>query len=587
MDRLFSMSPNIRADLARAVVLAILTALIWCAVYNRWTTESWQTPLTYRADPAQGDVLHILARIRAARDGHHWPFLFTNVPELGAPYAANWDDYPMSEKPLFCLAGLLAKIFGLFAGANLTVMLGQMLAAVSFYAACRILNYSWVWSCAGAMVFALSRFAFAQGLYHLTILYYWHVPLCLVVCGWLLRGEEIRGGRFIFALAVAFVTGVQHVYYANLFAQFVLFGGLVQGWQRGWRAAGPAAAIVGVTALGFLMMETNTFLYQLVNGESFEAFDRSYKWLEIYGLKLVDLVIPPPDHPFPPFAAWGVAHLKEIVLSPGELPPSGYIGLIGLGALGWLVAASFRRVLNRSLPPLETFLVLWIILYATVGGVNGVIGTLGFHLFRATTRYSIFILCIVLMYAIGRLSALNWKRPAVPCVFAVLIVLAVWWDQAPPAVSAQDLDATAQAVASDRHFTQAMEAALPSHAMIFQLPLMEYPETSVPGVGAYDHFRPYLYSHDLRMSFGSEKGRPQESWQRQLAQMPLKGAVDMLESYGFAGIYVNREGFPDKGAGLIKALAALGYKNVIESDQHDLFCVLIQPSLHPVLPSAY
>ena len=80
-------------------------------------------------------------------------FSFSTVPELGAPYGANWNDFPVTEKPLFCIIGVLARIFGLFAAANIAVLLGHVLAAVAFYIACRILNASWVWAFAGALIF--------------------------------------------------------------------------------------------------------------------------------------------------------------------------------------------------------------------------------------------------------------------------------------------------------------------------------------------------------------------------------------------------------------------------------------------------
>ena len=216
--------------------------------------------------------------------------------------------------------GLLAEGMGIFAeGANFAVLLGHVLAAVAFYTACRLLNCSWIWSFAGAFAFAFSRFAFAHGLHHLTVAYEWHVPLCLLVCEWLLRGEGIRLGerRLIFALFVAFVTGVQNVYYTCLFVQFVFFGGLLQGLRRGWREALPAAAIIGTATGAFLLMNLNTILYKLVNGAASGAVVRNYHWLEVYGLKLVDLVVPPPDHAFPPFADWGTNHLSEVMLSPG------------------------------------------------------------------------------------------------------------------------------------------------------------------------------------------------------------------------------------------------------------------------------
>lgn len=580
---------SVRADLLRATVLAILAALIWCTLYNRWTVESWQTPIEYLSDPAKGDVIGLLAGIKAASEGHFLPFLFTNIPELGAPHIANWDDYPTTEKPLICLTGLLAHFIGLFAAANFALMLGQVLAAVSFYAACRMLDCSWICSAAGALVFAFSRYAFAHGLHHLTVLYYWHVPLCLVVGLWMLSSEGIKFGewRFIFALIVAVVTGVQNVYYTNLFAQFVLFGGLLQARRCGWKSALPAASIIGSTAMAFLLMNLNTFLYHLVHGGNDAAVTRVYKWLEIYGLKLVDLVVPPPDHPIPLFAAWGAGHLQEIILSPGEVPPSAYLGLLGLGALAWLMIVSLRCVANHSKPPIEAWMILWIVLYSEVGGINSIVGMLGFQMFRATTRYSIFILCIVLMYAVRRLSLFeNQKKAWVP-IAAVLGVALALWDQTPPVVSAKDLEETAQAVASDRKFTENMEAHLPKNAMVFQIPVMDFPESPASGIGSYDHFRPYLYSHSLRFSFGSDKGRPQDEWQHDLGQLQLSEIVSKLESYGFAAIYVNRNGFADKREGLIQAFQQLGLGDMIESDQHDLFCVFLKPSPQPVMPDAF
>jgi len=211
-------------------------------------------------------------------------------------------------------------------------------------------------------------------------------------------------------------------------------------------------------------------------------------------------------------------------------------------------------------------------------------GTLGFQLFRATTRYSIFILCVVLMYAIRRLSATKFSKAPVVYAVGIPAVLFALWDQMPPKVTAKDLQEIAEQVDSDRNFTEKMEQALPQGAMVFQLPIMEYPESPAPGVGSSDHFRPFLYSNHLRYAFGSDKGRPRENWQQEFTGMQLNEIVGRLESYGFAAIYVNRNGFPDKGEALEKAFKQIGRGEMIESEQGDLFCVFLKPSSLPILP---
>ena len=138
-----------------------------------------------------------------------------------------------------------------------------------------------------------------------------------------------------------------------------------------------------------------------------------------------------------------------------------------------------------------------------------------------------------------------------------------------------------------------METVLPPGSMVFQLPVMDFPESPLPGIPSYDHFRPYLYSQHLRFSFGSMKGRPREQWQHELQKLLLDGAqinqeakkiqfntanvrraVDELQRLGFKAIYINRNGFPDRGKGLEEALLEIGYdKPPIRNATGDLVCI--------------
>jgi hypothetical protein len=576
----------IRPDLIRAALLAIGAALFWCAIFHRWTVETWQTPIEYLSDPSESDVPQILAWFKAAADGHFSPFEFVNVPELGAPYIANWNDYPVTEKPLICLAGLLANLMGLFPAANFSVMLGQVLAAVSFYAACRLMQASWIWSAAGGLIFAFSRYAFSHGLHHVSILYFWHLPLCLVVCAWIFQGAGIMFGerRFMFALVVAVVTGVQNVYYTNLFVQLVLFGALLQASRQGWKASLPAISIVGATAAACLLMNANTILYAILHGANSGAVVRNYQFMEYYGLKLVDLVMPPPSHRLALFAAWETGYAPQTILSKGENPTSAYLGIIGLSATAWLIIHSWRRVVTGTPLPLEAWMILWIIVYAGVGGINGILGTLGFQLFRTATRYSIVILCMALMFAVRRLSLVQFPAPALMYSSAALCTCLALWDQVPPLVSEADLGATARAVASDRNFVETMEERLPANAMVFQFPVIDFPESPTTCPGAYDHFRPYLFSHHLHISFGSDKGRARELWQYNMINVPLAKGLARLESFGFSALYVDLRIFPDKGKAFIAELRNEGRSDMFQSGDGTLLCVLLNPSRQPVLP---
>jgi len=585
-------STSRKTDLICLAALVVFTVLFWCFIYNRWTPAQWDVPITYREDVHKGDVLAVLAAVKGAEMGNVPPMLFKHVPELGAPFGANWNDFPNTEEALFWIEGVFAKVVGIFASLNLVVLLAHILAGLSCYVACRMLQCSWEWSLAAGFAFGFSRYIFAHAAHHVIIAYYWHIPLCLVVCRWVLSEEVLdwKSWKFRFALIVAFITGMQNVYYTNMFAQLVLFGGIVQwtrkGW-KGWRAGLPAAAIIGCAAFAFFLMNADTFAFKFIHGPNTAAVERPYKWLELAALKLTDMFVPPPDHSFAPFAEWGTAHQAAIVIPPGEWPPTGYLGLVAIAALGWLAVSAFQRGVKNPCAglPMEAWMIGWILLYAGVGGLNGMAGTLGFCLFRGTTRYSIFILAILLIYLARRMSEIRFKDPSTSYIVAGCAALLALYDQSPTRFSDRQIQVVATDVDNDRKFAQEMEKRLPKGGMIFQIPIMDFPENPVPGVPSYHHFRPYLFSESLRYSFGDTKGRPQDAWQKQIGQLDVLQAVERLESYGFAGVFINKEGFADKGETLIKSFAAAGRAEVITSPAGDLCCIVLNPSPNPVLPT--
>ena len=117
--------------------------------------------------------------------------------------------------------------------------------------------------------------------------------------------------------------------------------------------------------------------------------------------------------------------------------------------------------------------------------------------------------------------------------------------------------------------------------MIFQLPIMDFPESPVPGLTPYEHLRPYLYSQHLRFSFGAVKGRPDSAWQETLADFYLKTAVAVIAKKGFAALYINRKGFPDQGEAFLGNLKELGLTTRIDSPAGDLVCLILPPPSSP------
>ncbi len=593
---------------APLTLLVVAVTLAWCAANGIWTVSSMARPTAYIEDAEKSDVIHQFALLKATARGEFPPLTWKNVSQLGAPFPANWNDWPMVEEPLVQAFGLLAGIFGLFAGLNVAMLLGNVFGAATFYGVSRNLGCRRMWAFISSLAFGLAPFIFAQSPYHITCEWVWHVPLFLLVWRWVSTEPGIQpwSRRFWQVCGIGFLAGCLNPYFTNILCQLTLLGAGVQYLRNRSRPALLSAlAVIAAAAVAFALMNLDTWTYKLVHGPNEGALVREYKWLEIYGLKIKDLFIPPVTHRWDAFANFSKAHRQAApLLDEG----ASYQGIIGLVCLLWLAFTAVKDVVTgrEKEVPMEAWQVLWIVLMFTTGGLNALFAaTTGFTMFRGGCRYSIVILAITLLWATRRLSALQAEsertRPAgttdwrwlAAAAFACLVIL---WDQVPRPPTAEETATIARQVAADREFTEKMEAALPDGAMVFQMPVMEFPESPAPGVPPYDHFRPYLFSKNLRYSFGSMKGRDREKWQPQLQAKFFEGAtvdqqagmirvnpgnaraaVAELERLGFSAIYINRNGFPDRGKGIEEALLDMGFtKPPIRNAIGDLACIVLE-----------
>ncbi|HEV2045353.1 MAG TPA: hypothetical protein VGQ95_02025 [Chthoniobacterales bacterium] len=563
-------------DIVAIVALVVITSASWCYANSMWSPAAWQLPTTYIGPYAgrdKSDILVYSAFIRAARDGHFAPFRSKFVPELGAPYQANWNDWPYLEYlPIYAI-GVLARAVGIFAALNIALLSWHLLAGVTFYFVSRYRRVSPMWSFTGALAFGLASFIFSQSPDHPMVALCWHVPLFLVVWGWVSdeSGVQLQSKHFWFGMAVGFLAGLQNPYYSAIFCQLIVLttaAMFIRTRKSNHLISG--LSFVAATAFAFVLINISPWLYSLRFGRNHDAVVRQFQWLEIYALKLLDLFVPPLTHhweAFRNFAQWRT-HVA-ILHDEGS-----YLGIIGTAALSILAVSAIHTVIKRhSLRvPAAALQVLWIFLFFTTGGLNAIVGAVGFTYLRAGCRLSIVILAISLLFAAEWLTRRVGQR-LLPFLAAGLCSVVIVTDQVPAPPSAEEKELVARQISSDQKFVADMESVLQHGAMVFQLPVMDFPESPLRTESAYDQLRPYLYTRHLRFSFGSMKGRPREQWQHEVVNMSLPDAITELKRRGFSALCVSRIGYPDGAYELEQNLRALGYNEVIHSAEGDLFCV--------------
>ncbi len=564
--------------------MAVVAALIWVAHFDRWTVESWRIPTDYYVDAHE-----TLARLKAASEGDVWPLRSQVISRLGAPFGAHWNAYPAPDKPLMLALGSLVHLLGLYATANLGYLLAQVTAALAFYFTARWLRCRWEWAAAGALLFAYTYHTFHRGLAHFSLIFTWTVPLGLAAV-WLVAASHRLAWRrpaAIFCVLTAIALGSSNPY--NLFFWLQLMA-----WALVWQWLGPrrrenmqvGLATVGAAVAAFALMHVGGWLH-LDNPDAVPLLARNYGGTEVYALKPVEMFIPPPFHHWDWLAFFGHRYTRWSVWRGEVFLP--YLGLAGIAGLIWLVLATVRRLVARRAPPGQALSLAWILSYASIGGLTNVLALFGgFLLFRATNRAAIFVSAIVLIFLMGRLSRLSrgwpgWVRVGAAAVLATVGV----FEQLPKPDSAAERAELAADVRADEEFGRTLEQELPADAMVFQLPVLGFPEVQAPHhLGDYEHFRPYLATDHLRFSYGAPKARSRSRWQREMEGLPTHQLVAQLEQHGFAALYLNRKGYEDGGAKILGELAALGYTQGWQAPRGNQVVVKLRPAAQPAPPLA-
>lgn len=107
-------------DALRAAAASLATAAVVGFAYGLTSAAAWRAPAAYH-----GDAWPTLGLLKAAAEGHLAPLRPVVVPELGAPYAGDWNGYLRQHKVQYWLAGRLVRAIGLFPAANVLLPLAD------------------------------------------------------------------------------------------------------------------------------------------------------------------------------------------------------------------------------------------------------------------------------------------------------------------------------------------------------------------------------------------------------------------------------------------------------------------------------
>lgn len=534
-----------------------------------------------------GDGLAVSWTLQRAIEG--WVF---DNPRSGYPFGSNFLDYPGADSGNILLLKLLGLVSGsYFSALNLFFLLSFPAVFITSFCVLYAIGLSRVFAFCAALLFAFLPFHFLR-LAHLFYVWYFVVPLFFYVAFWTFINQDraplhhFKPLTFL-GLFLGFVILASFGVYYALFGVIVLGVAALAAWARrgSVHAALPALLVILVVIAGVLLNIGPNLIYKKLHGPNPEVAIRSPAEAEIYGFKMMQLVLPRIDHRIQRLA--GITHSYNSDSPLVNENATASLGIVGTG--GFLLLGLFLLVKLAGGKIDERLALLGIVvfvlfLFGTIGGLGALFSQAISPLIRGWNRVSVFIafgaiaafFLAVQIFINGFFSPKRTRLVLIASAFA--IGLLGLYDQTVPACKACS-EQTKLAFELDRHFVKQIEGSVPAGSAIYQLPYLPFPEVApLHRLQTYDLVAGFLHSKSLRWSYAGMKGREGDLFYRALAQEPIEKQLKVIRRLGFTGLYVDRRGFEDNAQALIGHLsAALGGPPILTRTDGEVVFFKLEP----------
>ncbi len=513
---------------------------------------------------ADGDTTFMLMITQAIRENGVQGIFF--IPRLGAPDISTMIDFPVID--LFSAFVLWAvSWFTDSTAANLYLffIVSFPIDAVAMAILLRKLYFNRSSSFVSAAIFAFAPYHFFRGFMHATLILYVSVPIAiyLSLC---IRGyfkNEKKRSIVFFAVFLGFCHGY---YYA--FGLIVMtLAVLMRFFQdQSFKKIKNYVWIPCVTLVSVLIALAPKIIYATINGANEIVGVRYPLEQEHYGLKIIQLLMPPR---YTRFNSLGEVVAEYSANAPlvteNAFASLGIVTAFGFCALCVAFLYSFcNKGEKRKEWQLVDFLslsTLAFVVVGTIGGFGEVFNFLVTAQIRCYNRSSIFIAGMSLVMVALLLNRMKFRRKWTTWLICIAILCGSMYDTIYK--YPDNWQETAKPIQEmyEEYFA-AVEDSFGESDMIYQLPYLDFPEV---GPHDYKHFIAYLYTHSLRWSYGGVKGR--NNGARVLLDNNGESYLFLknIKDAGFSAVYIDT-GMYDDGASVLSFYNALGVKPMVSVD---------------------
>jgi len=546
------------------ILLTFLTLVIFSLIYQPWQFSSTTIPFDYRT----GDEMGVLASFKGVQE-NGW--IYQNK-FLSAPFGQITFDYPSCDFFLALIVKILLIFTGnIFATYNIFFILTFLLASYTSFFIFNKYKISKLNSLAGSLLFSFSAYHLYRGQQHLFLSAYFLIPIIIDIV--LQNFKKVTNNNTkektykLISLILISSCGIYYAFYSCL---FLFFSGLISSIKyQQFKKLITTFLMIGIIFIGVITNFIPSIIYQHQNGKNSSTAQREAIESDYYGLRIIQLFIPPSEYPIPKIAKIkSIYMMNRPAILVGE--DTGYLGIIGI--IGFILLLSLIFFLKKDDTIKNcSYLLLVSILYGVVSGFGTIFSYVFSPEIRSNNRISIIInfICLLGLFLLIEKKSkkiLNTKFKKIFCFLILLLGLldqTVWRKP-------NNLE-TKKEFLNDQNFTQKIEQIIPENSKVYQLPYKQYPETPfINKIGDYDLFKPYLFSLTTSWSYGAVKGRIGDAWNQENINLSTNELINKLIISDFNGIYIDRFGYLDNGEKIEKEIENITLEKPIISDNQRL-----------------
>ena len=583
-----SLNHTLFAPEAALYILGLISSLVILFWSLNLPLDILNKPLTVSG----GDGYAALALIKSTVENGS----YLENPFLSAPLGQEFYDYPIAENFQFFLIKIL-YIFcqkQIFLTANIYYILVFSLTTLTSIYVLRKLGISKSICLILGLLYSFLPYHFLRGLGHFFLSSYYGVPLGILVSIWLSENSialNLKKGllssenrNLLLSSIFLIIIGSSGVYYAFFTFLVICFSFVYKlSLDRSIKKESLYILLVLLCSLSFSFLANilPNIIYVLAHGRNIEVANRPITDSEVYGLKIVHLIVPQYISRLGLFNSFSERYIHSLMPLQNENSFSslGIILSIGFTLLLAKNLFKFKNLPNKFSNLLDyiSSLNIYIVLFSTIGGLSSLFALTISPQIRAWNRISVFIafLAVISISTLLQMICDKFYRLRISNIYFYALCVFIFYVGILDQTSTQfvfDYPKYRHDFYNDQKFISSIEASLKPGSMVFQLPYMEYPEPSYlpEKMSLYDHMRGYLYSQNLKWSYGSVKGREASKWQKMLEADPIEVLLKKLSLVNFDGIYIDRYGYKDNGSQIENQLTELLKVTSLQDDKKRL-----------------